>query len=80
MRNSMTQDIHSLADKLVKRLLDRGHRPCVLEDGTNHLGKLTAKEQAWVDMNAEPIRGALIRAKCYTKGTLDRIYNIEVFE
>lgn len=70
-----------LADRLVARLvayeelaplltLDAGEPTIVLPDATK------PKERDWANAHFDAMRGALVRAKRYTPGSLDALYGI----
>ena len=73
---SLTPD--QLADRLVARLVERGLDPFLASGGAIVINEgATAKEKNWAHANPDAMRGALVRAKRYTPGTLDKAYGIE---
>lgn len=76
----MTLSADQLADRLVARLVERGDvcAPCIMPDGQIAIpAASTVKEAMWAQTNPDAMRGALVRAKRYTPGTLAKAYGFE---
>ncbi len=68
------------ARDLLAALIKRGAHPWLDEDGYVSInGKATRQESAWLRAHRLAFRGALVEAKRYHVGSLDRIYGITPF-